>query len=172
MLHITCGPRPSACHSLFQNVPSSSPTPLSPPLPKKKGNKKTASKTALEKRTKERWMKFAEAAFVPCSACPRVERFETESRIEQMRDLSVACGSARPRASDGHPLRERDMRKHHQDSESSSRHRAETCRRGERFAGNSVEQACRTPGGKTSQNRTSSNVCCDTSSNKGDRASE
>ena len=51
--------------------------------------------------------------------------------------------------------RERDGIVYHEDSATSSKHGAETCRLGERFARNSVEQACRTPSGKTSQNRSS-----------------
>ena len=43
---------------------------------------------------------------------------------------------------------------------------------GEKLAGNSVGQTCRTPGEKTSQDRSSSNARCDTSSSKEDRTSD
>ena len=45
-------------------------------------------------------------------------------------------------------------------------------RLGEKLAGNSVGQTCRTPSGSTSQDSSPSNTCCDTSSSKGNRTSE
>ena len=61
---------------------------------------------------------------------------------------------------------------HDKDSETSSRLRAETCRLGQKLAGNSVGQTCRTPSGKTSQDSSSSNARRNTSSSKGNRTSE
>ena len=61
---------------------------------------------------------------------------------------------------------------HDKDRETSSNLRAETCRFGEKLAGNSVGQTCRTASWKTSQDSSSCNARRDTSSGKGNRTSE
>ena len=79
-------------------------------------------------------MKFAEAALFRV-----VEGREMESeRVEQTRDLSVAYGLARPRNSMNISSRRGHRSVHHEDSETSSRHRAKTCRFGEEFARDAV----------------------------------
>ena len=78
-------------------------------------------------------MKFEEAALDRAGVSVELERFETESGgFEQVRDFSVEFGWARPRIPMNVSLRTSWEAVHHKDSETGSRHRAETCRLGER----------------------------------------
>ena len=115
-----------------------------------KVNKKTAFEDCFGKPYQGGVMKFAKAALFRVAVSPS----------GKIRD-GVRQGRADARFVRGIWLGKTT------DSETSSRLRAKASRLGEKLAGNSVGQTCRTPSRKTAQDSSSSTTCPDASNGKG-----